>query len=163
MKGQRYLKGEGSIDRIETEREKSEDWVYEIPLEAISLEASREMGIREEKLHSLTRDREGGLGRGIVDYLAREVSDYMVRETWEHFRRSSVAIGEVIRKVEDRVHRDRCFAEAIGRMREKLVERRKRKYRVSVAGAPPCQRQSSLGVRSIGNPVERLVSLFGHQ
>jgi len=56
-----------------------------------------------------------------------------VREIGDYFRRSPVAIGEAIKKVEDRVHRDRSFAKAIKRMREKLIEGRKRKYRVTVA------------------------------
>jgi REP element-mobilizing transposase RayT len=133
VKDQRYLGENGFIDRIEIEKERSESWTYDVPLEAISHEASRETGISEDKLYSVTRDREGALGRGIVAYLARVVSDYTVREIGDHFRRSPVAIGEAIMKVEDRVHRDRSFAKAIRRMKEKLIEGRKRKYRVSVA------------------------------
>ena len=133
VKDQRYLGEDGFIDRIEIEKEKAEGWVYEIPLEAISHEATRATGIREDKLYSVTRDREGAHGRGIVAYLARVISDYTVREIGGHFGRSPVAIGEAIRKVEDRVGRDRSFAKAIKRMREKLIEGRKRKYRVSVA------------------------------
>ncbi len=133
VKDQRYLGEDGFIDRIEREKERLRDWIYDIPLEAISDEVSGATGIGEGKLYSVTRDREGALGRGIVAYLARGVSDYTVREIGEHFRRSPVAIGEAIKKVEDRVHRDRSFAKAIKRMREKLIEGRKRKYRVTVA------------------------------
>jgi len=133
VKDQRYLGEDDFIDHIEFEKEKSQGWVYDIPLEAISHEASRETGIREDRLYSVTRDREGVLGRGIVGYLARVISYYTVREIGEHFGRSPVAIGEAIMKVEDRVQRDRSFAKAIKRMRDDLIEGRKRKYRVSVA------------------------------
>jgi putative transposase len=133
VKDQRYLGENGFINQIKIEKKDFEGWVYDLPLEAISHEASRETGISEDKLYSVTRDREGARGRGIVAYLARVISDYTVREIGDHFRRSPVAIGEAIMKVEDRVHRDRSFAKAIKRMREKLIEGRKIKYRVSVA------------------------------
>jgi len=106
VKDQRYLREDGFIDRIEIEKERSEGWVYDIPLEVISHGVSREIGISEDKLYSVTRDREGALGRGIVAYLARVVSDYTVREIGEHFGRSPVAMGEAIMKVEDCVHRE---------------------------------------------------------
>jgi putative transposase len=133
VKDQLYLGEDGFIDQIKMEKKESEGWVYDMPLEAISQEASRETGISEDKLYSVTRDREGARGRGIVAYLARVISDYTVREIGDHFRRSPAAIGEAIMKVEDRVKRDRSFAKALKSMREKLIEGRKRKYRITVA------------------------------
>ena len=133
VKDQRYLGEESFIDRVEIEKKESEGWVYDISLGAISQEVSREIGIGEDKLYSVTRDREGARGRGIVAYLARVISGYMVTDIGEHFRRSPVAIGEAIMKVEDRLHGDRSFAKALKRMRENLIEGRKRKYRVTVA------------------------------
>jgi len=133
VKDQLYLGEDGFIDQIKMEKKESEGWVYDMPLEAISQEASRETGISEDKLYSVTRNREGARGRGIVAYLARVISDYTVREIGDHFRRSPAAIGEAIMKVEDRVKRDRSFAKALKRMREKLIEGRKRKYRITVA------------------------------
>jgi hypothetical protein len=133
VKDQLYLGEDGFINQIKMEKKDSEDWVYDIPLEAISQEVSGETGISEDKLYSVTRDREGASGRGIVAYLARVISDYTVREIGDHFRRSPAAIGEAIMKVEDHLHRDRSFAKALERMREKLIEGRKRKYRITVA------------------------------
>ena len=49
------------------------------------------------------------------------------------FRRSLVAVGGAIKKVEDGIHRDRSFAKAINGVRGKLIEGRKRKYRLSFA------------------------------
>jgi putative transposase len=133
VKDQLYLGEDGFVDQIKMEKKESEGWVYDIPLEAMSQEASREIGISEDKLYSVTRDREGAHGRGIVAYLARVISDYTVREIGDHFRRSPAAIGEAIMKVEDRVHRDKSFAKALKRMREQLIEGRKRKYRITIA------------------------------
>ena len=133
VKDQRYLGEESFIDRIETEKKESEEWVYDISLGVIAQEASRATGIREDKMYSVTRDREGVRGRGIVAYLARIISGYTVKEIGEHFRRSPVAIGEAIMKVEDQLQRDKSFAKELKRIRENLIEGRKRKYRVSVA------------------------------
>ncbi len=133
LKDQRYLGEESFIDRIEIENKDPENWVYDISLGAISQEVSRTTGIREDKFYSVTRDREGAHGRGIVAYLARVMSGYTVKEIGGHFRRSPVTIGEAIMKVEDQLGRDRAFAKALTRIRNKLVEGRKRKYRVSVA------------------------------
>ena len=115
------------------EKKEPESWVYDISLGSISQEVSRSTGIREDKFNSVTRDREGAHGRGIVAYLARVISGYTVKEIGEHFRRSPVTIGEAIMKVEDLLRKDRAFAKALTDMRIRLVEGRKRKYRVSVA------------------------------
>ncbi len=133
LKDQRYLGEESFIDRIEIGKKEPESWIYDISLGAISQEVSRAAEIREDKFYSVTRNREGAYGRGIVAYLARVMSGYTVKEIGEHFRRSPVTIGEAIMKVEDLLRRDRAFAKALTHMRKQLVEGRKRKYRVSVA------------------------------
>jgi len=133
VKDQRYLGEESFVDRIETERQERESWVYDVSLEAISQEVSRATGITEDKLYAATRGREGARGRGLVAYLARKISGYMVKEIADYFKRSPVTIGEAIIKVEDLLRRDRSFEKELKRMRENLVKGRKRKYRVSVA------------------------------
>jgi putative transposase len=133
VKDQRYL-GEGSfIERIEAERREPESWVYDVSMEAISHEVSRATGIREDRLYSATRDREGARGRGLVACLARKVSGYMVKEIAEHFKRSPVTIGEGIIKVEELLRTDKSLKKALKLMEENLVKGRKRKYRISVA------------------------------
>ena len=133
IKDQRYLGEDLFINRIEAERSKPESWVYEVPLKAISQEVSRVTGIREDRLYSATRDREGARGRGLVAYLAKKVSDYMVKEIASHFKRSPVTIGEAIIKVEDFLRKDKTFEKTLTRVQENLVKGRKRKYRISVA------------------------------
>lgn len=94
---------------------------------------SRATGITEDKLHSATRGREGARGRGLVGYLARKIAGYMVKEIADYFRRSPVAIGEGIRKVEGLLRKDTSFEKALKRMGENVVKGKKRKYHVSVA------------------------------
>jgi len=133
VKEQRYLGEEEFIDRVEVKRKEPAGWVYEVPLEAICREVCRAMGIEEDKLYSATKGREGARRRAIVGYLARRAGGYTVKETGEYFRRSAVAIGKGIMKVEELVRRDKSFEEALKRMEEKVIKGRKRKYRVSVA------------------------------
>ena len=133
VKDQRYLGGESFIDRVETERKELEDWVYDIPLEAISHEVGRAVGITEGKMHSATRDQGGVRGRSLVAYLARKTAGYTVKEIADFFKRSAVTIGEGIIRVEELVREDKSFEKALRRMEENVVKGRKRRYRVSVA------------------------------
>jgi len=133
VKDQRYLGEDSFINQIEAERSKAENWIYEVPLKTISREVSRVTGIREDRLYSATRDREGARGRGLVAYLAKTLSDYMVKEIASHFKRSPVTIGEAIIKVEDLLRKDKPFEKTLTCLGENLVKGRKRKYRISVA------------------------------
>ena len=133
VKDQRYLGGDRFIHQIEGGRRGSASWVYDVSLEAICREVSRVTGIREDRLYSATRDREGARGRGLVAYLAKTVSDYMVKEIADHFKRSPATIGEAIMKVEDLLGKDKRFGKMLTFMGKNLIKGRKRKYRISVA------------------------------
>jgi REP element-mobilizing transposase RayT len=133
VKDQRYLGEDAFVERIETERKEPEDWIYEIPLEAISREVARAIGSGEDELHSARRGRQGSRGRGMVAYLARRISGYRVREIADHFRRSSVTVSEAIAKVEDLLRKDIAFAKGLRILAENLIKGRKRKYRITEA------------------------------
>ncbi len=133
VKDQRYLGEDSFVERIEKERKEPKGWVYEIPLGAISEEASIAMGITRDKLYSMTRDREGARGRGIVGYLARRISGYEVNEIATHFGRSPQTISEGIKRVEDLQRRDKSFAKTLSLMFENMVKGRERRYRITEA------------------------------
>ncbi len=133
VKDQRYLGEDSFIERMEGERTKAEDWFYEIPLEAICREVSRERGIGEDGLYTGRRDRKGAAVRGAVAYVARRVSEYSVKEIADHFRRSSVTVSEAIRKVEDLLQKDKGFATRLELLIGDLIKGRKRKYRITEA------------------------------
>ena len=125
VKDQRYLGEDNFIERIEMARKEHENWVYDISLESISQEVSGATGITGDKLRSMTRDREGAHGRGLVAYLARRISGYMVKEIADHFLQTPVTIGEEIMKIEDSLRRDRSLQKMLKRMEENLVKGRK--------------------------------------
>jgi len=133
VKDQRYLGEDTFIERIEEARRKPEDWTYEIPLEAISREVSRAMGVGEDGLCSDRRDRKAAGVRGLMSYLARRISGYTVKEIADHFRRSSVTISEGIGKVEDLLRKDKAFAKKLNILSQNLIKGKRRKYRITEA------------------------------
>ena len=133
VKDQRYLGEDSFIDRIIEEKKETESWVYDVSLEVISHEVSRAIRIREDRLYSASRDREGAGGRGLVAYLARTISGYTVKEVADYFRRSPVTISEAIVKVEGLLHEDKSFERTVKYLSENLIKGRKRKYRISDA------------------------------
>jgi REP element-mobilizing transposase RayT len=133
VKDQRYLGEDSFVERIEKERKGVQSWIYDLSLGALSEEISVVMGIPRGKLYSITKDREGARGRGVVGYLARRISGYGVKEIADHFGRSPVTISEGIKEVEALQRRDKRFAKTLSLMVEKVVKGRKRKYRITEA------------------------------
>ncbi len=133
VKDQRYLGEDTFIERIENEREKRDEWIYEIPLEEIAREVSEAIEVRGDDLYSARRGREAAGVRGVVSYPARKISGYSLKEIADHFRRSSITISEGIRKVEDLLRMDKAFRRQLTFLSQKLVKGRKRKYRITEA------------------------------
>ena len=71
VKDQTYLGEDDFIDEIERQRTSSHPGIFEIPMREISMEVGDKMAIPRDRFYSLTRDRKGAYGRGIVAYLAR--------------------------------------------------------------------------------------------
>ena len=59
VKDQRYLGEDEFVERIEEKRKSPEGGYWEIPIEEISREVVEKMGISEDRLYSLSRDRVG--------------------------------------------------------------------------------------------------------
>jgi putative transposase len=134
VKDQRYLGDDSFVEWVERERGgESQTWVYDVPLEVISEGTSITMGVAREKLYSMTRDREGARGRGIVGYLARKVSGYRLREIADHFGRGLVTISEGVRKVEELEQKDKSFRKKLSLIVESVVKGKNRKYRITEA------------------------------
>jgi len=133
VKDQRYLGEDSFVERIEKERKEPQSWIYEVPLGAISEETSITMGITRDRLYSMTRDRGGARGRGIVGYLAKRVSGYGVKEIADHFGRSSVTMSEGMKRVEELEWRDKSFGKMLRLIEEHVVKGRKKKYRITEA------------------------------
>ena len=69
----------------------------------------------------------------IARHVGKRVSGYTVKEIADYFGRSSATVSETIMKVEDRLGKDKSLEKTLTSIRKKLVEGKKRKYRISDA------------------------------
>lgn len=133
VKDQRFLGEEKFIQEIEKEKGNKETVIYEIPIEVIARGVSQACGVPIDRLHSLTYERQGAHGRGIVAYLARGLGGWMVKEIAEHFRRSPMRISQAIMEVEERLREDRAFRKMVEKLEKDLIKQAKRKYFITIA------------------------------
>lgn len=80
VKDQRFLGEDEFIERIESEKAMEGPVFYEIPIEEIVKEVGKSMGISEDRICSLSRERKGAYGRSLVAYLARKLSGCLLIE-----------------------------------------------------------------------------------
>jgi chromosomal replication initiation ATPase DnaA len=133
VKDQRYLGGEEFINRIEGEKKRTESVIYDIPVEVIAREVSKVFGVMEDRLYSMSYERKGAYGRGIVGYLARGLAGQMVKDIAEHFRRSPMRISQGIIEVEKRLREDESFRKKVGNLEKGLIKQAKKKYFITIA------------------------------
>jgi len=133
VKDQRFLGDEKFVQEIEKEKRDRESAVYEIPIGVIAGEVSQAFGIAIDRLYSLTYERPGAYGRGVVAYLARELGGWLVKEIAVHFRRSPMRISQVIIEVEKRLREDSTFRKIVEKVEKDLIKQGKRKYFITIA------------------------------
>ena len=133
VRDQRFLGEDDFIEEIEFKKAPDMPVLYDIPIEDAVMEVGRHLGINRDRIYSLTRDREGAHGRGVVAYLTRKLGGCLVKEIARHFRREPMTISEAIGKVENRIQKDEEFARRIDFIENSLTKRRKKKYLVTVA------------------------------
>jgi chromosomal replication initiation ATPase DnaA len=121
------------VEEIERIKGSSEGVYWEVPIEEICREVMGRMGIGEERLYSLSRDRRGAYGRGLVGYLARKVAGMRVKEIAGYFKREPMTISFGVRKIEDRFQREKGLAQKIAAMELALRKKGKKKYFITIA------------------------------
>lgn len=97
------------------------------------MEVANKVAIPRDRLYSLSRDRRGAYGRGIVTYLARKLTGSLVKDIAQHFQRGPMTISEAIIKIEGLMEKDKELARRIGDMGSNLMKRGKKKYLITVA------------------------------
>lgn len=133
VKDQRFLGEDDFIERLESRRVAEGPVRFDIPMEDIVEEVSRQTGVGQDRIYSLSRDRRGSYGRGVVAYLARKLGGYLVKDIGRFFGREPMTISEAIIRVEHRIHEDVELAKRIDLLEKNLTKRRKKKYLISVA------------------------------
>jgi len=133
VKDQRYLGEDEFVDKVEGLKKKHEPWYWDISLEKIVLEVLRETGIPRDQVYSLTRGREGALGRYLAAYLARKLAGFRVIEVARHFNREPMTLSLGVKKVESLLQNDKALAKKVEIMERNLTEKSKKKYFITIA------------------------------
>ena len=130
---QRYLGAESFVEQAEAKMGVPERIVFNIPLETITQEVCRHIGIDPDRLYSMTRDRKGVYGRNMAAFLARVLSNYLVKDVAQHFGRSPITISQGAIKFEEGLCNDGALREMIEVIKADLVRIGKRKYNITIA------------------------------
>jgi putative transposase len=133
VKDQRFLGGDEFVERIESEKQTDGPALYEIPLEEIVKEVGKNMGITQDKIGSLSRNREGAYGRSLVAYVARKLSGCFVKDIARYLHREPMTISQGIIKVERVLREDEDLAKKVREIEKKLVQTRRKKYLITNA------------------------------
>jgi len=133
VKDQRYLGEDEFVEGIEGQKKSHEPVYWEIALEEIAWEVMQKMKIPADGLYSMTRDRLGAYGRGVVAYLARKLVGTRVKEIAQYFRREPMTVSLGVRKIENLLQGDRDLSRRVEGMELALKRKGKRKYFITIA------------------------------
>lgn len=102
-------------------------------MEEIAREVIRQIGIPQDRLYSLTRDRQGTLGRKLVAYLAGKLTGPRIKEISHFFKRTPMIISLGVTKIESLLLRHKGLAGSADSMEMNLREKGKKKYLITIA------------------------------
>jgi putative transposase len=129
VRDQRFLGPESFVERVGLERSDGPSYVYDISIQELVVQVSSAFGMPMETVCSMTRNREGAWGRGIVGYMGKKLCGYSVKSLAEYFQRDPVAISRGIGKVEGRMGADKDFEAKFRELEGAMKLDRKRKIR----------------------------------
>lgn len=101
------------------ERKLSKD---EITIDRLIAVVSSVLEIDRILFYSATRGRDGALGRAVVAYLGRKIFGYENSEIASHLRRDPATLSCGVRRVEERVMREKSFAKLMEKLEDTLVQ-----------------------------------------
>lgn len=127
VKDQRFLGSERFVERVGRKHSDGPSYIYDISIQELVDHVSSFLGISIEAVCSMTRNREGAWGRGIVGYLGKKLGGYLTKSLAEYFHRDPVAMSRGIGKVEGRIGIDKNFEAKLRRLEEEITLGRRRK------------------------------------
>lgn len=80
-----------------------------------------------ETICSMTRNRQGASGRGVIGYMGKKLCGYLIRSLADYYHRDSVTMSQGIGKVEGRRGVDKVFQARLQRLEEAITRDWKRK------------------------------------
>lgn len=129
VRDQRFLGPDSFVERVGRERSDELSYICDISIQELVVQVSSAFGMPMETVCSMTRNREGAWGRGIVGYFGKKLCDYSVKSLAEYFHRDPVAMSRGMGKVERRMGADKDLKTKLRKLEEAIILDRKRKIR----------------------------------
>jgi len=127
LKDQRFLGEEAFVDNVHRQLNQEPPFLYDISLGQIVSEVSLALHLPTDLLYSLTRNRQGALGRAVTGYVGRKLGGYQIKATAEHFHRDPVVISQGIKRLENKLKEEKGFVKAVADIEQSLIQKSRRK------------------------------------
>ncbi|GAI74955.1 unnamed protein product [marine sediment metagenome] len=127
LKDQRFLGEEEFVDNVHRRLNEESPFVYDISLGQIASEVSSALHLPTDLLHSLSRNRQGPLGRAVTGYVGRKLGGYQIKTTAAHFHRDPVVISQGIRRLENKLKEEKGFVKTVIGIEQSLIRKSSRK------------------------------------
>ena len=127
LKDQRFLGEEEFVDNVHRQLNEEPPFVYDISLGQIVSEVSSALHLPTGLLCSLTRNRQGALGRAVTGYVGRKLGGYQITATAAHFHRDPVVISQGIKRLENKLKEEKGFVKTVSDIEQSLIRKSGRK------------------------------------
>lgn len=127
LKDQRFLGEEEFVDNVHRQLNEEPPFVYDISLGQIVSEISSALHLSADLLYSLTRNRQGALGRAVTGYVGRKLGGYQIKAIAAHFHRDPVLISQGIKRLENKLKEEKGFVKTLIGIEQSLIRKSSRK------------------------------------
>jgi len=127
LKDQRFLGEENFVDNVHRQLNEELPFVYDISLGHIVSEVSSALHLPTDLFYTLTRNRQGALGRAVTGYVGRKLGGYQIKATAAHFHRNPVVISQGIKRLENKLKEEKGFVKTVSDIEQSLVRKSRRK------------------------------------
>ena len=127
LKDQRFLGKEEFVEDIHRKINERLPTVYNISIGEIVSQISSILHMDSDLFYSQTRNHDGAWGSAIVGYFGRKLGRYENRKIADYFNRDPVVISKGIRRLEERLRKDKTFANKMEVLEQSLIYNKKRK------------------------------------
>ena len=121
LKDQRFLGEEEFVDNVHRQLNEELPFVYDISLGQIVSEVSSALRLPTDLLYSLSRNRQGALGRAVTGYVGRKLGGYQIKAIAAHFHRDPVVISQGIKRLENKLKEEKGFVKTVSDIERSLI------------------------------------------
>jgi len=123
LKDQRFLGEENFVEDVHRQLNEELPFVYDISLGHIVSEVSSALHLPTDLFYTLTRNRQGALGRAVTGYVGRKLGGYQIKATAAHFHRDPVVISQGIKRLENKLKEEKGFAKTVNDIEQSLIQK----------------------------------------